>query len=199
TGESYALADTTFRFAASTYKLPLNMYYYEQELAGAMSGDDLIADYTLAKCHYLTMVWSDNDSAIAMLRELGKFRTYRELMLTYGKLEESEIEPIYYADNYCCTKYMLNVLRYLYERQDTFAELIGYMKQAQQSEYFCAGVDEYEIAHKYGFLEGAYNDVGIIYTPTPYLLAVYTQDVPNADALLGDINRLFCDYTIAAR
>ena len=43
TGESYAFEDTHMMVAASTYKLPLNLYYYQQELAGEIAPDALIA------------------------------------------------------------------------------------------------------------------------------------------------------------
>ena len=37
-----------------------------------------------------------------------------------------------------------------------------------------AGAAGYEVAHKYGALLNSHNDVGVIYTPQPYLLAVYS-------------------------
>ena len=50
------------------------------------------------------------------------------------------------------------------------------------------------MAHKYGWFEGAVNDVGIVYAPQPFLLAVYTQDVP--EHIVADTAALFTAYNV---
>ena len=42
TGEEYCYNETAFMIAASTYKLPLNLYYYELQSAGEITGDTYI-------------------------------------------------------------------------------------------------------------------------------------------------------------
>ena len=39
TGEQYDFNETKMLYGASTYKLPLNLYYYDMQLAGEISGD----------------------------------------------------------------------------------------------------------------------------------------------------------------
>ncbi|MBP3634520.1 MAG: serine hydrolase [Oscillospiraceae bacterium] len=196
TGERYAFNDKNFMVAASTYKLPLNMYYYEQEHAGTMASDVYISRVggTLEQAHEQSLVYSNNEMSIGMLYNLGEFRDYKELMRKYFTMPEEEIEPIYYRDNYYCTHMMMDALLYLYEYRADFEEMIDYMKQAQPGEYFKAGVTEYEVAHKYGWFEGALNDVGIIYTPQPILLAVYTQYV--SMEVLEKAAALFTAYAV---
>jgi len=196
TGERYAFNDKAFMVAGSTYKLPLNMYYYELEHAGTMASDAYISRVgaTLKVAHEQSLVHSNNEMSIGMLYNLGEFRNYKNLMRKYFTMPEEEIEPIYYADNYYCTHMMMDALSYLYDYRADFEEMIDYMKQAQPGEYFKAGVTEYEVAHKYGWFEGAVNDVGIIYTPQPILLAVYTQDV-TAD-IVAKTASLFTAYTV---
>ena len=41
TGESYDFNETKMLYGASTYKLPLNLYYYDMQLAGEITGDSL--------------------------------------------------------------------------------------------------------------------------------------------------------------
>lgn len=177
TGESYAFNDKTMMVAASTFKLPLNMYYYELEQAGELEPDAVLdrVGVKLSLAHELSLVQSNNEVSIGMLYSLGDFRTYKALMRKYFTLPDEEINYLYYADNYYCTHMMIDALKYLYENRENFGEMLGYMKQAQPGEYFKAGVTEYEVAHKYGWYDGAVNDVGIIYTEEPFLLAVYTQ------------------------
>lgn len=196
TGERFAFNDKKFMVAASTFKVPLNMYYYEQEHAGHIASDAYISRVggTLKDAHYQSLVHSNNEMSIGMLYNLGEFRDYKELMRKYFTMPTEEIDYLYYVDNYYCTHMMMDALSYLYEYRADFDEMIGYMKQAQPGEYFKAGVTEYEVAHKYGWFEGAVNDVGIIYTPQPILLAVFSQDV-SAD-VVAKTAALFTAYTV---
>jgi len=196
TGETYTFNDEKFMVAASTFKLPLNMYYYEMEQEGLIAPDAYIsrAGTTLDNAHYESMVWSNNEMSIGMLYNLGEFRDYKELMRKYFTMTDEEIDYVYYVDNYYCTRMMMDALKYLYEYRADFEELIGYMKQAQPGQYFKAGVTEYEVAHKYGFFEGAVNDVGIIYAPQPFLLAVYTQDTD--ESVVAETAALLTAYNV---
>ena len=196
TGETYTFNDETFMVAASTYKLPLNMYYYEMEQEGLIASDAYIsrAGTTLDKAHYESLVNSNNEISIGLLYNLGQFRDYKELMRKYFTMEDDEIAYVYYVDNHYCTRMMMDALSYLYEYRADFEEMIGYMKEAQPGLYFKAGVMEYEVAHKYGWYEGAVNDVGIIYAPQPFLLAVYTQDV--GESIGSQTAALFTAYNV---
>lgn len=196
TGETYAFNDEAFMVAASTYKLPLNMYYYEMEREGLIASDAYIsrAGTTLDQAHYQSLVFSNNEVSIGLLYNLGEFRDYKTLMRKYFTMEDDEIDYLYYVDNYYCTRMMMDALAYLYEYRADFDEMIGYMKQAQPGEYFKAGVTDYEVAHKFGVLEGAVNDVGIIYAPQPFLLAVYSQDVDLS--VVSQTAALFTAYNV---
>lgn len=197
TGERYAFNDKEFMVAASTFKLPLNMYYYELEQAGTIAPDAYISRVgaTLQEAHYQSLVHSNNPMSIGMLYNLGEFRDYKNLMKKYFTMPEEEIAPAYYVDNYYCTNMMMDALMYLYEYRADFEEMIGYMKQAQPGLYFAAGVKDYEVAHKYGAFEGMINDVGIIYTPQPFLLAVYTKFV--GESIVAEAAKLFTAYNLS--
>lgn len=204
TGESYSINDTLFLPAASTFKLPLNMYYYELERDGEIAPDAIIpsaklegVEYRLSDIHRASLVDSDNDTSLAMLYNLGEFPEYKRIMRdAYFCMPKEQIESIYYADNYYCTNMMMDALKYLYENSDDFEEMLGYMKQAQPDTYFRAYVTEYEVAHKYGWFEGSVNDVGVFYTPEPFLLAVYTKDLNN-EYLLPEVAKLVTEYNVA--
>ena len=198
TEEAYSFNDMAFMVAASTFKLPLNMYYYEMERDGKIASDAMIpeAGVTLDVAHWESLVHSNNEYSIGMLYHLGDFRTYKTLMReAYFTMPEEKIDYIYYVDNYYCTNMMMDALKYLYANSEDFGEMIGYMKEAQPGEYFKAGVSEYEVAHKYGWYEGAVNDVGIIYTEEPFLLAVYTQDV-YGESIVADAAALLTAYNV---
>ena len=195
TQESYDWNETHMMVAASTFKLPLNLYYYELENAGELASDALITQggATLDWCHYLSIVESNNEISHALLYRIGTFPEYKEAMRKYFTMTDEEIDPKYYQNNYYCTRMMMDTLKYIYARQEEFPELIDYMKQAHpQNGYFKAKVTEMEVAHKYGSFEGAENDVGIFYAEHPFLLAVYTQNV--GEGVVQDAARLAADY-----
>lgn len=196
TGESYAFEDTHMMVAASTYKLPLNLYYYQQELAGEIAPDALIAGvYRLSDCHYQSLVWSNNEISEAMLYQIGSFQEYKRTMRTFTGMTDDEIDPRYYSGNLYCTRMMMDALKYLYDHAADYEEMLSYMKEASpQNGYFRKYVTECEVAHKYGSFEGAENDTGIIYAGQPFLLAVYTQDVAGEE-ICAKAARLMKDYT----
>ncbi len=202
TGETYRYNDETFFFAASTYKLPLNLYYYELENAGQIASDASIGGVSLADCHYQSLVWSNNDVSIDMLYNLGDFRTYKTCMQTYFTMDEADIPYIYYVDNYYCTSMMLDTLQYLYENREQFPEMLDYMGQAQPGQYFDRYLsDQWDVAHKYGYFvddeTGVTNihDTGIVYTDDPFLLAVYTANAPRGEEVLARAAETLAAYT----
>lgn len=165
TGEEYNWNETAMLTAASTFKLPLNLYYYELQNEGKISGDTVLTEggATLDRCHYLSLVESNNELSIAMLYRIGDFRTYKETMRRYFTMTDDEIDPKYYQDNYYCTRMMMDALKYLYAHADEFPEMLDYMEQSlPRDAYFLHDLaDEVTIAHKYGSFEGAENDTGI--------------------------------------
>lgn len=197
TGESYDFNEDEVMTAASTYKLPLNMYYYEMEQAGEITGDTIILNsgMTLSEIHERSIVYSDNDASEYLIFQFGKFRTYRDNMRKYLSATDAELDPAYYQGSNYSTGMMMEILKYLYENRENFEELIDYMKIARPGEYFKAGVTDYEVAHKYGSLPAVNNDVGIIFTPQPILLAVYTKSDYGAQNC-AEIAALLTAYTV---
>jgi len=197
TGESYAFNDTKFAIAASTYKLPLNMYFYEMERDGLITGDTIIAGTgkTLDTCHQMSIVDSNNEVSETMMYYWGGHTAYKDNMRKYFSMTDEEIDLLYYQGNFYCVRMMMDTLKYLYDHSGDFEELLGYMKIAAPEAYFKLGVQDYEVAHKYGEVQWFMNDTAIIYTPQPFLLAVYTQNVCSQQ-VLADIARLLTDYTV---
>lgn len=198
TGEYFGRNDLQMMFAGSTYKVPLNLYYYQQELSGTLEPDAYIAriGLTLDVAHEHSLVYSDNDVSEGLLYNLGSFTTYKRDMLTLFSLTEDEIDDQYFYDNYYCTRMMTDALRVLYDGRADYAEMLDLMKRAYpETGYFRRDVREYEVAHKYGSFEGAENDVGIFFTDEPFLLAVYTQDAAG-EAVCAEYARLATDYNV---
>ena len=197
TGESYAYNENELFMPASIYKLPLNMYYYEQEAAGCVDTNRKFAGYTLADCHRLSLQYSHNETSQAMRNALGSVREYKECMKKYGGMTNEELGEQYFNSYNYSAKFILNTLKYLYEREEIFSEAIGYLKNARPKEFFEKYIPDSEcvIAQKYGWYDGIAHTVGIVYADEPYLLCVFTQNVGYSEKVVGEISRLFYDYT----
>lgn len=198
TQEYFGRNDTQMMVAASTYKVPLNLYYYQMEASGEIDADAYIpgAGTTLDVAHEQSLVNSNNDISEGMLYHLGRFYEYKQAMLTLFTLTEDEVDPQYFYGNYYCTRMMTDVLRILYDNAEQYADMLALMERAYpENGYFRRDVTEYTIAHKYGSYEGAENDVGIFFTDEPFLLAVYTQH-PGGEDLCAQYARLVTDYNV---
>ena len=195
TQESYDWNETHMMVAASTFKLPLNLYYYEMENAGEIASDALMTQggATLDLCHYLSIVESNNEISHALLYRIGTFPEYKEAMRKYFTMTDDEIDPKYYQDNYYCTRMMMDTLKIVWDGQAHYTELIDDLKIACPGAYFKTylDVDETPIAHKYGSYEGAENDVGIIWAERPFLLAVYTSGLSYGPG--GNVDMAYAD------
>ena len=198
TGERYGWNEDTYMIGASTYKLPLNMYYYEKQNAGEWSADMKVGGMTLAQAHYYSIVLSMNPISQAMFKRLGSYDTYRSLMLEhYGGMDKREVPAEYFSQNYFSPRFMINTLSYPYEHLAEFEELHDYMLQAMQDRYLQKYRGSVEVAHKYGTLQGHENDVGIVFTEQPFLVAIYTQYVYTpirGEELIGRIGTALIAY-----
>ena len=197
TGESYDFNEYHFAIAASTYKLPLNMYFYELEAQGLIDPNATFrhTGMSLAEVHKESILYSNNEVSEAMIGYFKSSYEYKEAMRKYSTIALEDLSPTFYETNHSCTRMMMDTLKYLYAHENEFSELIGYMKDAMPGQYFQAGVTEYEVAHKYGQVDGFINDVAIIYTPQPILLAVYTQGIYGT-GVCADAARLVTNYTV---
>ena len=178
-GEEYSFNGDAMMVAASTYKLPLNLYYYDLERAGQVTGDTIITEVNqdLRSCHRDSLLWSNNEVSMGMLHQLGGFRAYKDAMLTYFTTPVEEIPVDYYLGNSYSVHMMADALKHLYAHQEQYSEMLSYLKQAMRGAYFTRLVGSIPVAHKYGSFEGAENDTGIFWADEPFLLAVYTWRV----------------------
>ena len=112
TGEEYAWNDTWFSIAASTYKLPLNMVFYEMQQAGEITGDTKITwtGQTLDYIHEQSIVNSNNELSEALMYYWGNHVTYKEKLRKYFTMTDEEIDPLYYQGNFYCVRMMMDTL-----------------------------------------------------------------------------------------
>ena len=196
-GDWYYNEEAYFK-AASVYKLPLNMYFYELENSGALSPDELIGGIRLSVCHRESLEHSDNPISQAMLDYLGGYAQYKRLILPYTGYDESELGPDYYNENAFTARMVLNILDYLYTNSEDFEAQIGHMLLAQPDQYLESGELDCDIAQKYGY--ETYNEVlhvavaGIVYADEPFLITILTRGSYSAVDAMGELCDAFAAW-----
>jgi hypothetical protein len=181
--------------AASTYKLPLAMYYYEKVNAGDLDLDDALPLYSrwpLEELLYNTIVYSNNDTAEVLYENLGGYGSFKTAITCFS--DEKEYSTEYFNENVLSCAYMQDVLSYLYENQSDFEELMEYLQIAQPKTYlnYTIQVDAYQ---KYGSYAGHENSVGLVLScDSPYSIAIYTYALADSQQTIGDINEICYKY-----
>ena len=185
TGETRFLNPDEYIYAASVYKLPLNMYYADRIAAGEMSMDTPIGGVRYELLMNSSIV-SSNNSTAQKLRDAvtWDFGEYQDIVLEYLFPDEKDrvkVDPIFYRSHYYNQHMVINFLSILYENSGKYGYIIDKMKISMPRDSLFKGIDTgYEVAHKYGLftIDGyqALNDVGIVYMPEPILISMFTKN-----------------------
>ena len=198
---------------ASTVKVPVAMIYYDKIRNGELTEESTLQytsdDYeagggTTASTYNVgnyipisflleqSIINSDNTAVNILIDGIG-YRKSRELMAQYS---DEEFIDDFYTSNLTKASFGFDIINHIYQNQENYQELIGYMKQSSFGEYLKKYITEYDVAHKYGSYAGNVHDYGIVFADSPYLIGVYTQNVPNADELIANISRQVLDIKI---
>lgn len=213
-GGSYSLNATTYFTAASTYKLPLAMIYYDKLATGALSPEDTL--YYDASCYeeggtigydyqpgdaisleallHEMIVESDNTAAHILYENLGGWMAFKKDIAYYSAAPVSEDDSVYYSyENMFTADYMSDVLAYLYAHEENYGTLLEDMLASRPDDYLNAKVGD-KMAQKYGQYEMAENAVGLAMEGHPYSIAVYTALGYTGSVLIGDLNDIVWTY-----
>ncbi len=196
TGEVFYYNELKQWDACSTYKLPLNLLYYDMETAGTITGDTIVPGTTtpLSECHHQSLEFSNNELSEAMMDNLGSYDVVKQNMRKYFTLSDAEIDSSYYHHNYFCARMMMDCAAYLYQHQSEYADALGYLKAAQPGEYFKAYISDVTIAQKYGLRDGYNHNAGIVFAQTPFALSVYSYQAGGGE-MIGRVAELFYRYS----
>ena len=210
TGDEYILNPNVDFVAASTYKLPLAMYYYEMINQGVYSLSDTItstsADYEeggatynlpvggsldIATLLHRSIQDSDNTASRMLFNHLGGWVDYKY------KIEKYSNHPLnasfYVRGNVQTVQYLSDCLEYIYNHQTLYTTLLKDMKKAQPNNYLNNEISNIT-AQKYGLYGYARNSAGIVLEGSPYSIVVLTQLGDKGETVMGEINRICYEY-----
>ncbi|AND79697.1 serine hydrolase [Streptococcus pantholopis] len=209
TGETYAMNDTQPMTAGSTYKLPLNMLVVDAVTEGELSmterfditeteyeylgeHDAYVAQFdgamTIADMQEYSLVYSENTPAYALAERLGGLEKVYPMFNRYGE-SKADIKTIQSEGNKTTTDYYIQVLDYLWQHQEKYADILYYLEQSFPEYYYRTFMPSgVVVAQKPGYVREALNVDAIVYEETPYIVAIYTAGLGGSDETTEEVN-----------
>lgn len=178
--------------AASTYKVPLAMLWYDKiaqgraQLSGTlpygancyeMGGP--IGD-TYAPGSYISLqelldamiVYSDNTAGHILFESLGGWEQFKEDAAKYSTLQLNH--QFFSNENYLSPNYCRDVMKYLYEHKETYLDLIQNMKKSKKGDYLDAKINV-SMPQKYGEYDSFENAIGFVEAKHAYSICIFTE------------------------
>lgn len=189
--------------SASTIKVPINLYIYDlaknnpkilqqmiqyteiayEDGTGIIQGHELGSFYTVQQLLNYSICYSDNIATNLLL--LNFFHDGMNL--------KEELTPYFgdanYVDHYSSAINRMQTLKYLYEHQDAYPQLIEDMKHTEidyLTKYLPKNI---EVAHKIGTDGSTIHDYGIVYTKNPYLINLSMYSISDQEERMQQLSK----------
>lgn len=206
----YSMNEKDEFIAASIYKLPLAMLYYDKVNEGEYTLDStftysgymhedagvISSDYGIGSQVPLSdllndlIIYSDNDAGHILYENLGGWKEYKEAMTKYT---DSISENYYTMDNVTTANTMNDVVTYLYDYKEDYKGLIKNMEEAEPGEYLDRDT-QLSMPQKYGMYDSALNSVGFVECNTTYSIVVLTSLGDKGADVMANINRIAYEH-----
>lgn len=206
----YSMNEKDEFIAASIYKLPLAMLYYDKVNEGEYTLDStftysgymhedagvISSDYGIGSQVPLSdllndlIIYSDNDAGHILYENLGGWKEYKETMTKYT---DTISENYYTMDNVTTANTMNDVVTYLYDHKEDYKGLIKNMEEAEPGEYLDRDT-QLSMPQKYGMYDSALNSVGFVECNTSYSIVVLTSLGDKGADVMANINRIAYEH-----
>lgn len=206
----YSMNEKDEFIAASIYKLPLAMLYYDKVNEGEYTLDStftysgymhedagvISSDYGIGSQVPLSdllndlIIYTDNDAGHILYENLGGWKEYKEAMTKYT---DSISENYYTMDNVTTANTMNDVVTYLYDHKEDYKGLIKNMEEAEPGEYLDRDT-QLSMPQKYGMYDSALNSVGFVECNTSYSIVVLTSLGDKGADVMANINRIAYEH-----
>lgn len=206
----YSMNEKDEFIAASIYKLPLAMLYYDKVNEGEYTLDStftysgymhedagvISSDYGIGSQVPLSdllndlIIYYDNDAGHILYENLGGWKEYKEAMTKYT---DSISENYYTMDNVTTANTMNDVVTYLYDHKEDYKGLIKNMEEAEPGEYLDRDT-QLSMPQKYGMYDSALNSVGFVECNTSYSIVVLTSLGDKGADVMANINRIAYEH-----
>ncbi|GIM30475.1 serine hydrolase [Clostridium polyendosporum] len=196
--------------AASTVKVQMNMILFDmiesgqvkasetlkytsdcyEDGTGILQSQDLSKPLSIKLLSNYSIIYSDNIATNMIMNRIG-YNNMRNLIdRKLGHATDHSRNYITANDETT----LLKLLYYNYDNNPFYSQLIETMKKTVFHDRIDLYIPHNTVAHKIGNYESYVNDVGIIFTEDPYILSIYSKNVPNANEIIAHISKLIYDY-----
>mgnify|MGYP001099902511 CR=1 FL=1 len=215
-GETLDLNSDKVVVAASTIKMPLILYVYEQAAlgnidletkliytpeyfaqgTGILQGEPFGKQYSIRELSRLSMEYSDNVAWKMLLSYIGqdKLTIYEKSL---GAKATGGDNGLYITTPSDMGRYLERLLTFSDEHPEFGHEVLYYM----QNSIFSEGIpqdlpEETIVAHKMGALNDKFHDVGIVFGKRPYIITIFTDNGWEEVSLktLADISKMVYEF-----
>lgn len=197
--------------AASTSKVPLNMLLFNKVASGEIKKDtkvkytnedyeggagvlqskDLSSPIDIFTLSKYSIIYSDNIATKMISNLMGGrdvvFKQYDDIL----GYESNHINNTITSND--AAQY-LKVLYYNKENNPYYDTLINNMKNTVYHDRIDKYIDQSIVAHKIGDYETYVNDIAIVYGNSPYILTIYTNNLPNAKEIIAETSKIIFDF-----
>lgn len=195
--------------AASTIKVPINMLMYDmiqdkkisineklkyddsdyEDGAGVLQGAELNNPIPIKTLSDYSLIYSDNIAINMLLRKVGKENRYDYIEKIVG-------HPIVHDGNNTTPQDSFRILQRLYLNPDNneyYSAMIETMKKTEYNDRIDKYIPKQIVAHKIGDFAEYVNDVAIVCKENPYILVVFTKELPEACEVIGQVSKIIYD------
>lgn len=202
--------------AASTIKIPLNLYLYKkiadgtvnpqntieylqedyEEGTGRIQFEEFGKKYDLRELSMLSIVISDNVAANMLIRFLGRYN-FKNYMREIGGT------TVVYEENISCPRDMAIYMKRVYEFYGNNKILGKQLMDCLEKTIYNDRIprllpSEVRVAHKVGnWPPSSYSDIGIVFAVRPYVISIMSKDVASQEEaykVIAHISRKAYDY-----
>ena len=195
--------------AASTIKVPINMLMFDmiqdkkisinekleyqdcdyEDGAGVLQGSDLSKPIPIKTLSDYSLIYSDNIAINMLLRKVGNENRYDYIEKIVG-------HPTVHDGNNTTPKDSFRIFQRLYSNPDNnkyYSTMIETMKKTEYHDRIDKYIPEEIVAHKIGDFGEYVNDVAIVCKENPYILVVFTKEIPEACEVIGQVSKIIYD------
>lgn len=185
-------------YPASLYKVPVAMLVTEQYAGGVISIDDTYNGVRICDLVYNALVYSDNDSALQLVEYLGGTRESKcaEQTKKFTMLSDDYFDEQFYTKSYYTARYMTEVFETLYCVGDCHPSVIYDLCQAVPEGFNSLMGADYIKAMKYGSYDRNQTCSGIVFTPNPIIITIFTKNVANFKTVMKEIGDHLIEYSL---
>ncbi len=220
TGETVESSNARQNFtAASTYKLPLCVYYYEEIAAGRINPNDTLV-YTeemreeeddenlnqpihrkykvgdriqIDELLEAALLYSDNIAGHMLYSNLGGYSEFKEIVSKYASVPQTA-DFYTESENVINADYMMRLLKYVYETPGTFNDLKYWLQYTAPDSFLNRDVP-YTYIQKIGNINEVRNAVGIYNGTAPFTLSIYScASKKEGLDILGEVGAMCLTY-----